>query len=63
MLRVRTFIFQFIFVFLDFLSYFSLFSRSLPQLLSCLCVYLFLHEAWYFHDVLGCEPITVKVTA
>ena len=63
MLRVRTFIFQFIFVFLDFLSYFSLFSRSLPQLLSCLCVYLFLNEAWYFHDVLGCELITVKVTA
>ena len=63
MLRVRTFIFQFIFVFLDFLSYFSLFFLSLPQLLSCLCVYLFLNEAWCFDGVLGRELITVKVTA
>lgn len=46
-----------------FFRTFPLFSLSLPQLLSCLCVYLFLHEAWYFHDVLGCELITVKVTA
>ena len=46
-----------------FFRTFPLFSRSLPQLLSCLCVYIFLNEAWCFHDVLGCELITVKVTA
>ena len=29
-----------------FFRTFPLFSLSLPQLLSCLCVYLFLNEAW-----------------